>query len=213
VEVVRFIATTLPCRGRRVCRRHRSTTIFNPGSSQIRLEDFVDIKTIEEKSQATTIWTELGCTNGDTRRIEGSPVVHIVVASIQVGCSRFFRIKSRGICQSHLRTESTNIGTIGTASIRGSITCGVHATLCVGSVAILWRIVVPCNSKFLTQGIVEIRKGRGCINFELKLGMTIAINKDKSWLDVEGTEINVLNNLDHVTQCHTTLNNGKDIKC
>jgi hypothetical protein len=60
---------------------------LDPRSTQVRLEHFVNIQTIEKQSQTATVRTELGSTDGNSRRVKGSPIVDVVVASIQVGGS------------------------------------------------------------------------------------------------------------------------------
>jgi hypothetical protein len=104
-----------------------------------------------------------------------------------------------------LGAESSLVCSIRAATIRSTITSGMHSTICVGTLIIGRRFVVPRDTKFLTESIVKIGESRRGIDFKLKLDVTVTVDIHESRLNVKSTEINVLCDLDHLTERHTTL--------
>ena len=76
---------------------------------------------------------------------------------------------------------------------------GIHSGLVVGC------IVVPGDAEHFTQIVIEIGKGGVGIHFELEFDVTVTVDKDKGWFDVEGTKVDSFANLDQVGQRYATL--------
>jgi hypothetical protein len=52
----------------------------------------------------------------------------------------------------------------------------------------------------LAQSVVQICQGGRRISLELQFQVTVAVNEHKSWLDVKCTELDLLGDLDQITQ-------------
>ena len=76
---------------------------------------------------------------------------------------------------------------------------GIHSGLVVGCV------IIPGDAEHFTQIVIEVGKGGVGIHFELEFDVTVAVDKDKGWFDVEGTKVDGFTDFDQVGQRYATL--------
>mmetsp|Transcript_6239 Transcript_6239/g.18444 ORF Transcript_6239/g.18444 Transcript_6239/m.18444 type:complete len:277 (-) Transcript_6239:972-1802(-) len=204
MEVVGFVASTLPRWRGGDGGWHGGSVVLHPRPSKIRLEDFVHVQTVEEQRQATAVAAELVRSDLHSGWVQAAPVAHVRVASVEVGGGRLFGTEARGVCQRHLRAETSGVGSVRSASVLGTITSVVHGAVGVDTEIVFRTVVVPRDSDFLAQGIVQVRQGRTGIGLELELDVTVLIDEDEGRLDVEATKVNLSRDLDEVAQRYST---------
>jgi hypothetical protein len=85
----------------------------------------------------------------------------------------------------------------------------VHGTVGVDAEAVGGRLVVPRDTEFLAKTVVQVRKSGSRVGFKLKLRVSIVVNENKGGFDVKSSEINLLGNLDQISQGHAALHNQK----
>ena len=102
------------------------------------------------------------------------------------------------VCHSHLGAEATNTRSVGSASILGAVAGGMHGTVSVHALLIVGCIVIPGDTKLFAKIVVQVCKGRVGVHFELKLDVTIIVDKDEGRFDVKGTKVDAFANFDQI---------------
>jgi hypothetical protein len=181
---------------RRHGRSGGSSIVLYPRSSKIGLEYLIKIITVQEKTKTPTIFAEVIRPNSNSRWVKRAPIINIIVTSREESCCVIFRLKCHAISNSHLRTETSAICIIRPTSIGCTISSSVHCTICIQAITIRRRFVVPGKTQHFAEVIVKVSECRVCVSFELEFHSTIVILKKECRLDVQRTEINILENLD-----------------